>query len=219
MHRETKVEVLFNWLRDSVVQQGSEELAPFSVAISIGTATTMGSYLTAIHAIKLNLLSELSSSPALQRDLAIKLMKCLVLHAMSDPKGTLEEQVLDSLRTKIGASSRTRPTPLQMHSMLTRVIDAKLAGRARGTRSQLYRELLNFHNQDASAKNRIPIEEMNAIILLDEAGVALQDIVAMAWQAESPQYTALPVSLLNQSFLSPETTLPVQLICNYFASP
>lgn len=212
------LEVLFDWQWSGGGAAGSE-IVPFSIGVAIGTATTVASYLTAIYALRLNLLEDAlrgssgPGGPGGPVDLATRLLKCLVLHATSDPKPSLEEQILDSLRTKIQASARTRPTPLQMHNMLSKVVDQRAQARGRVPRATLFREVLSKHNSDSSAKTRVPIEEMSAIILLDEAGVGLQDVVALAWQAESPPYTALPVSLLNQSFLNPEAPLPVPPSC------
>ena len=75
----------------------------------------------------------------------------------------------------------------------------------------MFRDLLNKHNLTASAKTRIPEQEVNAILLLDAAGPALQDLISLAWQAETPMYSALPMTLLNQAFLQPDSALPVCL--------
>jgi hypothetical protein len=189
---------------------------PFSLAIAIGTATSMAAYLTAIFAKKLDLLSNSlsSSSPVVQKDLATRLLKCLVLHGTCEPKDSVEDVVLGSLRTKIQASARTRPTPLQMHAMLSKLVTLRQETRGRVPRSQLFRELLNQHNAAASAKSRIPAEELAVILLLDEAGPGFQELVALAWQAEAPAYSALPISLLNQSFLIPESSSPVWRSCS-----
>ena len=192
-----------------------EDIQPFSLAIAIGTATSLAAFLTVIFAKRLDVwnFEAVSSSPEVKLDLATRLLKCLVIHGTSEPKGSLEELVMGSLRTKIQASSRTRPTPLQMHGMLAKLVSLQQESRGRVPRSVIFRELLNKHNSTASAKSRIPAEEMAAILLLDEAGQEFQALVALAWQAEAPQYSALPISLLNQPFLVPETALPVWLGC------
>ena len=188
---------------------------PFSLAIAIGTATSLAAYLTLIFAMKLKLLdAAVSSGPAAQTDLATRLLKCLVIHGTCNPQDSVEELVMSSLKTKIQASSRTRPTPLQMHAMLSKLVELRLEARGRVPRATVFREVLNQHNIDASAKTRIPAEEICTVLLLDAAGPAFQELVALAWQAEAPQYSALPVSMLNQTFLSPETALPVPLSCS-----
>ena len=93
--------------------------------------------------------------------------------------------------------------------MLAKLVSLKAAQQSRVSREQLFRELLNKQNSTASAKTRIPEQEVNAILLLDAAGQALQDLVSLAWQAEAPQYSALPMTLLNQAFLQPDAALPV----------
>lgn len=223
-YASSQVEVVFDWPWNAGPKgppEAASDILPSSVAIAIGTATTMAAYLTTIFAKRLDLLNEAAASgpadgpdsPVVQ--LATRLMKCLVLHGTWDPKDSVEDVVLQSLRTKIQASARTRPTPLQLHASLARLV--QLAGESRGrvTRATLYRELLNKHNQTASAKTRIPAEELSVVLLLDEAGPEFQDLVALAWQAESPAYSALPMSMLNQPFLLPETALPVPPGCNY----
>ena len=209
-----KVEVAFEWPWNAGAQgpaKAGQDITHSSLAIGIGTATCTAAYLTVLFAIKLQALEEalLSSGPAVQRDLATRLMKCLVIHGVASAGDDLEELVLGTLRTKIQASARTRPTPLQMQAMLAKLVSLKAVQQSRVPREQLFRELLNKQNSTASAKTRIPEQEVNAILLLDAAGQALQDLVSLAWQAEAPQYSALPMTLLNQAFLQPDAALPV----------
>ena len=209
-----QVEVAFEWPWNAGAQgpaQAGQDIAHSSLAIGIGTATCMASYLTVLFAIKLQALDDvlLSSGPAVQRDLAMRLMKCLVIHGVASAGDDLEELVLGTMRSKIQASARSRPTPLQMQAMLAKLVSLKAAQQSRVSREQLFRELLNKQNSTASAKTRIPEQEVNAILLLDAAGQALQDLVSLAWQAEAPQYSALPMTLLNQAFLQPDAALPV----------
>ena len=67
----TKVEVLFDWPWN-VGPHGAPApgnlVQPFSIAIAIGTATSLASYLTTIFAVKLNLLeSAADSGPEVQK--------------------------------------------------------------------------------------------------------------------------------------------------------
>jgi hypothetical protein len=93
--------------------------------------------------------------------------------------------------------------------MLGKLVSLTAVQQSRVPREQLFRDLLNKHNSSASAKTRIPEQEVNAILLLDAGGQALQDLVSLAWQAEAPQYSALPMTLLNQAFLQPDAAVPV----------
>jgi len=211
-----QVEVAFAWPWNAGAQgpaQAGQDIAHCSLAIGIGTATCVAAYLTILFAIKLQALEDvlLSSSPAVQRDLATRLMKCLVIHGVAAAGDDLEELVLGTMRTKISASARTRPTPLQMQAMLAKLVSLKAESQSRIPKEQLFRDLLNKHNLTASAKTRIPEQEVNAILLLDAAGPALQDLISLAWQAETPMYSALPMTLLNQAFLQPDSALPVCL--------
>ena len=209
-----QVEVAFEWPWNAGAQgpaRAGQDIAHSSLAIGIGTATCTASYLTVLFAIKLQALDEAlhSGGPAVQRDLALRLMKCLVLHGVASAGDNLEELVLGTMRTKIQASARTRPTPLQLQAMLSKLVSLTAVQQSRVPREQLFRDLLNKHNSSASAKTRIPEQEVNAILLLDAGGPALQDLVSLAWQAEAPQYSALPMTLLNQAFLQPDAAVPV----------
>jgi hypothetical protein len=209
-----QVEIAFEWPWNAGAQgpaTAGQSIAHGSLAIGIGTATCTASYLTVLFAIKLQALEDAlhSCGPAVQRDLALRLMKCLVIHGVASAGEDLEELVLGTMRTKIQASARTRPTPLQLQAMLGRLVDLTAVQQSRVPRQQLFRDLLNKHNGSASAKTRVPEQEVTAILLLDAGGQALRDLVSLAWQAEAPQYSALPMTLLNQAFLQPDAALPV----------
>ena len=215
-----QVEVTFDWpwnVGTAGPAKPGQEILPGSLAVAIGTATTLAAYLTVIFSVKLRSLDEvlLSSGPDFQRDLAMRLMKCLVIHGIQTASDNVEDLVMTTMRTKIQAAARTRPTPLQLQAMLAKLVTLKAEALGRVPREQLFREQLNKHNSSASAKTRIPEQEVVAVLLLDAAGPVVQEIVAMAWQAEAPPYSALPITLLNQSFLAPETALPVCHSCIY----
>ena len=209
-----KVEVAFEWPWNAGAQgpaQAGQDITHSSLAIGIGSATCAAAYLTVLFAKKLQALDEAlqSSGPAVQRDLATHLMKRLVIHGVASAGNDLEELVLGTMRTKIQASARTRPTPLQLQATLAKLVFLKAESQSRVQREQLFRDLLNKHNSTASAKTRVPEQEVNAVLLLDAAGQALQDLVSLAWQAEVPQYSALPMTLLNQAWLQPDAASPV----------
>ena len=209
-----KVEVAFEWPWNAGARgpaQAGHDITHSSLAIGIGSATCAAAYLTILFAIKLQALDEAlqSSSPAVQRDLAVRLMKCLVIHGLASAGNDLEELVLGNMRVKIQASARTRPTPLQLQAMLAKLVSLKAELQSRVPREQLFRDLLNKHNSTASAKTRVPEPEVNAILLLDAAGHTLQDLVSLAWQAGVPQRSALPMTLLNQAWLQPDAASPV----------
>ena len=85
----------------------------FSVAVSIGSATVMSCYLLCIFAHRQGLLQKHSSDLELQRELGLRLMKALILHATSDPLSDPDQKMLQSLGEKRAAAQRTQPSPFQ----------------------------------------------------------------------------------------------------------
>ena len=82
------LEVLFSFVTElapAPVSAGAG-IKPFSVSLCIGSSTIMACYLTTIFAMKLDLLNNSQSDAELLRGLAMRLLSCLVIHCMSDPK-------------------------------------------------------------------------------------------------------------------------------------
>ncbi|CAJ1376319.1 unnamed protein product [Effrenium voratum] len=176
-----------------VFKRGSE-VQPFTVALAIGSATVMSCFLFAIFSKRLDILAEHITDEELQRELALRLMKTLVLHTTSSGDDNPDRRMLQSLGEKRAAAQRTHPSPFQHWS-----------------REQRLRDLIREQNASAVSKARVGTEEMSVMIFLDSAGPETRKIIAAAHQSEAPQFTAFPLSLLTKDFLHPYYPNPVQL--------
>ncbi|CAJ1396675.1 unnamed protein product [Effrenium voratum] len=169
-----------------VFKRGSE-VQPFTVALAIGSATVMSCFLFAIFSKRLDILAEHITDEELQRELALRLMKTLVLHTTSSGDDNPDRRMLQSLGEKRAAAQRTHPSPFQHWS-----------------REQRLRDLIREQNASAVSKARVGTEEMSVMIFLDSAGPETRKIIAAAHQSEAPQFTAFPLSLLTKDFLHPK---------------
>ena len=89
------LEVLFSFVTElapAPVSAGAV-IKPFSY---IGSSTIMACYLTTIFAMKLDLLNGCQSDSELLRSLAMRLLSCLVIHCMTDPKADPDQQMLEA---------------------------------------------------------------------------------------------------------------------------
>ncbi|CAJ1446416.1 unnamed protein product [Effrenium voratum] len=166
--------------------EGSE-VQPFTVALAIGSATVMSCFLFAIFSKRLDILAEHITDEELQRELALRLMKTLVLHTTSSGDDNPDRRMLQSLGEKRAAAQRTHPSPFQHWS-----------------REQRLRDLIREQNASAVSKARVGTEEMSVMVFLDSAGPETRKIIAAAHQSEAPQFTAFPLSLLTKDFLKKE---------------
>ena len=110
-------------------QPAGGALGSFSVAIVIGSGTVMACYAFALAAAQLDILSQLDQGSWLQKEVATRLMKCLVLHGISDPKDDPTEQMLEALSEKRAAASRTHPSPHQHWFVYNRLLAKSPANR------------------------------------------------------------------------------------------
>ncbi|CAJ1374653.1 unnamed protein product [Effrenium voratum] len=169
-----------------VFKRGSE-VQPFTVALAIGSATVMSCFLFAIFSKRLDILAEHITDEELQRELALRLMKTLLLHTTSSGDDNPDRRMLQSLGEKRAAAQRTHPSPFQHWS-----------------REQRLRDLIREQNASAVSKARVGTEEMSVMVFLDSAGPETRKIIAAAHQSEAPQFTAFPLSLLTKDFLHPK---------------
>ena len=120
------LEVLFSF----VTVSAGAVIKPFSVSLCIGSSTIMAWYLTTICAMKLDLLN--NSDTELLRSLAIRLLSCLVIHCMSDPKADPDQQMLEAMSEKRMALQRTPVSPYQHWYVYQRILSKKSVGRGSG---------------------------------------------------------------------------------------
>jgi hypothetical protein len=129
----------------------------FRVGVSVGFGTIIGAYLTAWAAVQLNWLPDVSSTcpgvpdpaavgtsvpnpaatcpgvpeSAVLKPLARKLLKVLRMVATYEPQAGTQQQTFSSVREKMAASSRSRPSTLQLLFSFSRRARELLAGGAR----------------------------------------------------------------------------------------
>ena len=123
------LEVLFSFVTElapAPVPAGAV-IKPFSVSLCIGSSTIMACYLTTIFAMKLDLLN--SSDTELLQSLAMRLLPCLVIHCMSDPKADPDQQMLETMGEKCMAWQRTPVSPYQHWYVYQRILSKKNVGR------------------------------------------------------------------------------------------
>ena len=126
------LEVLFSFVTElapAPVSAGAV-IKPFSVSLCIGSSTIMACYLTTIFAMKLDLLN--NSDTELLRSLAMRLLSCLVIHCMSDPKADPDQQMLEAMGEKRMALQRTPVSPYQHWYVYQRILSKKSVGRGSG---------------------------------------------------------------------------------------
>ena len=128
------LEVLFSFVTElapAPVSSG-QPIAPYSVALCIGSSTIMACYLTIIFAMKPNILKTTESDTELLRSLAMRLLCCLVIHCMSDPKADPDQQMLEAMGEKRMALQRTPVSPYQHWYVYQRILSKKSVGRGSG---------------------------------------------------------------------------------------
>jgi hypothetical protein len=118
-----------------------ETVTHFSVGLSVGFGTVIGAFITAYAAIKLDWIpqagasgasgaSGVPASPDL-KPLARKLMAVLRMSATYDPAGGTLQQAMASIREKMAAASRQRPSTIQLLFCFMRRVKEVLAGGSR----------------------------------------------------------------------------------------
>lgn len=116
----------------------------FRVGLSVGFGTVIGAFLTAYAAIQLDWIPGpggagvpgVPASPEL-KPLARKLMAVLRMSATYDPAGGTLQQAMASVREKMAAASRQRPSTIQLLYCFMRRVKEVLAGGSRRPALQL----------------------------------------------------------------------------------
>lgn len=104
------IEVLYNLVD---VRQPGDPIADFTTGVANGNAVVVSCHLCCICCIELQWL-EPPSSPAMQLEIAKRIIRCLRLTSVHNPRPDMQSQIQETLSSKIQASSRTRPTTMQM---------------------------------------------------------------------------------------------------------
>jgi hypothetical protein len=124
-----------------------EAISDFRVGVSVGFGTIIGAYLTAWAAVELDWLPDMSPGvpavvpassaspgvpdPEVLKPLARKLLKVLRMVATYEPQAGTQQQTFSSVREKMAASSRSRPSTLQLLYSFSRRAKELLTGGAR----------------------------------------------------------------------------------------
>ncbi|CAK9043069.1 unnamed protein product [Durusdinium trenchii] len=173
------LEILFDYvckLNQHPVKPGSV-IPAFSIAMFIGSSTIMSSFLLCIYACKLKIIDAVKGDLKLEREVATRLLSCLVIHCTAVTATNHDQAMLNAFAQKREALT---------------------------TRDAHLRSIMVEQNKLSVTKAKIHSNEMTAILLLDSAGPGFQKIIAKAHMADQPQDTAFPLSLLNKDFLKKE---------------
>ncbi|CAK9056383.1 Uncharacterized protein SCF082_LOCUS30386 [Durusdinium trenchii] len=205
------LEILFDYvckLNQHPVKPGSV-IPAFSIAMFIGSSTIMSSFLLCIYACKLKIIDAVKGDLKLEREVATRLLSCLVIHCTAVTATNHDQAMLNAFAQKREALTRVQPSLFQHYSVYQRILAKRPP--ARGTRDAHLRSIMVEQNKLSVTKAKIHSNEMTAILLLDSAGPGFQKIIAKAHMADQPQDTAFPLSLLNKDFLQPTFPNPVRL--------
>lgn len=82
-------------------------------------------------------------------------------------------------------------------------------GRRKPRRQLLDEAITNFNKKESHRLFKINSEEIAAIKFLSERSKAFCNKVKLAWGVERPEFSAVTLTLLSQSFLRGTTPLPV----------
>ncbi|CAK9102316.1 unnamed protein product, partial [Durusdinium trenchii] len=198
------LEILFDYvckLNQHPVKPGSV-IPAFSIAMFIGSSTIMSSFLLCIYACKLKIIDAVKGDLKLEREVATRLLSCLVIHCTAVTATNHDQAMLNAFAQKREALTRVQPSLFQHYSVYQRILAKRPP--ARGTRDAHLRSIMVEQNKLSVTKAKIHSNEMTAILLLDSAGPGFQKIIAKAHMADQPQDTAFPLSLLNKDFLKKE---------------
>lgn len=127
-----------------------DRVEDFRVGISVGFGTVIAAFLTAWAALKLQWLPDVPAPPSgvpagsgvpesqveALKPLARKLIKVLRMTATYEPAGGTFQQTIASVREKMAASSRPRPSTLQLLYSFSRRAKELLAGGARRSEAE-----------------------------------------------------------------------------------
>ena len=217
---EFPLELLFELLG----QQAGEAIGDFAVGTSNGFAVVSAAHLLALCAIDLGWLNDRldqwTRGPVALRSgltpaqmaalLAQRLLKVLRLTCTYQPAESVAQQVSLTFKRKMAAANRRRPNCLQLLYGFSRAADAlQRAGTRKGPAAIMQAVLAQHNAEEAVAGRRIANEEISGVLFLMGTSDEFRREVKLAWGHDTPVNTALPMNLLNSSFLRTETPLPM----------
>ena len=202
------IEVLYNLV---FPLQPGEPIPDFSTGVANGNAVVISCHSCCLVALELRWLdpdSDLASHPAIQLEMARRILRCLRLTCTYSPKADLEEQIQDTLSSKIQASSRTRPTTMQMLYSFMRLV--RIRATARLSASDVLKNVLaEFNSAENMQAFRINHDEIHAIKFLHNRSDTFQARVKVIWGQEKPVHTAWPMNLFAEPWLQEDAKLAV----------
>ena len=202
------IEVLYNL---ALPLSPGDPIPDFSTGVANGNAVVISCHVCCIVAIELKWLdadSDLNSDPAILAEVAKRLIRCIRLTCTHDPKGDLQEQIQETLSSKIQASSRTRPTTMQMLFSFMRLVKTRVT--ARLSEGEILKAVLNDYQRAESLQNfRLNHDEIDAIKFLHCRSATFQARVKIMWGQEKPAHTAWPMNLFTEIYLQEDVKLPV----------
>lgn len=183
----------------------------FSIGLSVGFATTIAAMLTALAAIHLRWMVRAQDTgvPACQC-VARKLLAVLQLCCTYDPQPDTMAQATASIHEKMAASSRQRPTTLQLLCSLARRAKELLAGGSRKSLSAILGDLIKEYNKNEKVTQcKINLDEATSVKFLARRSSETLREIKLIWSNERVQFSAVPMNLLAANFLDEARELPV----------
>ena len=132
------LEILFDYvckLNQHPVKPGSV-IPAFSIAMFIGSSTIMSSFLLCIYACKLKILDAVKGDLKLEREVATRLLSCLVIHCTAVTATNHDQAMLNAFAQKREALTRIQPSLFQHYSVYQRILAKRPP--ARGPWSQRF---------------------------------------------------------------------------------
>ena len=202
------IEALYNLVFP--LQQG-DPIPDFSTGVANGNAVVISCHALCLVAMELRWLeadSELSSHPAIQLEVAKRLIKCLRLTCTHSPNQDLEGLIQETLSSKIQASSRTRPTTLQMLYSFLRLVRTRVTPRL-SANDVLKAILADYNTAEAMQTFRLNHDETHAIKFLHSRSEVFRARIKVIWGQERPASTAWPMNFFAEPWLQEDAKLPV----------
>ena len=174
----------------------STAIEPFSIGHSVGFGKSLASQLI------LMCVAQNGISDSAIADLMPALVSLCRVQATYDPAGDIETQVLRSLTTKMHMTNRQRPDAVQLCAAFSKSVQSKQAVGDTRVRREILAAVIDTYNLRAFSRGcRIHNEERAAINLLDLQTPGFIDRLKRHWQAYQVSDSAVPVTLLNSTFL------------------
>jgi hypothetical protein len=134
----------------------------------------------------------------------------LIIKAMTEPGTDIEDQVSKSIAKKFRVTDRPRPHVIQLYTAFGKVMHHKRAKGDKRPDTTMLALCIKEFNGKQTAKNRVSVEEREAILTLHSQTDNFRKMLAHHWQNYPVAYSAVPVSLLAKSWLCDVYEPPVK---------